>query len=191
MTRQKRRAAPPKPTRRERTAYHEAGHAVAAYLRHWRFTGISIVPDRYTLGRCFFSEREIVLRTSRMEQTRSRLETLVVISLAGPVAERIISGRTNRKGALDDFREAEAYASCVVGSEEELRAYLRWLWEFTYNLVDTEPHWSAVKALAEELVERGDVGERRARGIIRDALLRRRRQRGGRRGGKGRIPLDA
>ena len=59
----KRAPARKKPSRIERTAYHEAGHAVAAYLRHWRFTGISIVPDRYTLGRCFFSEREIVLRT--------------------------------------------------------------------------------------------------------------------------------
>lgn len=71
----KRTAARAAPSRLERTAYHEAAHAVAAYLRHWRFTGISIVPDRYTLGRCFFSEREFVLSTSRMRETRGRLET--------------------------------------------------------------------------------------------------------------------
>jgi len=178
----KRAPARKKPSRIERTAYHEAGHAVAAYLRHWRFTGISIVPDRYTLGRCFFSEREIVLRTSRMRETRARLETLIVISLAGPVAEWLVSGRRNRRGALDDFAEAERYAACVTSSEEELRAYLTWLWEFTGNLMSAEPHWSAVKALASELAGRGEVGERRARQLIRDALARRTRsRRGGRR----------
>jgi hypothetical protein len=180
-------AARRKPARIQRTAYHEAGHAVAAYLRHWRFTGISIVPDRYTLGRCFFSQREIVLRTSRMRETRARLETLIVISLAGPAAERLISGRTNRRGALDDVREAEAYASCVAGSEEELRAYMQWLWEFTNNLIGAEPHWSAVKALAAELVARGQVGERRAREVIRDALLKRATP--ARRRRKRRVPL--
>jgi len=95
-----------------------------------------------------------------------------VISLAGPVVEWLVSGRRNRRGALADFAEAEAYAVCLASSEDELRAYLGWLWEFTHNLISAEPHWSAVRALAAELVARGDVGERRARAIIKEALTK-------------------
>jgi hypothetical protein len=49
--------------------------------------------------------------------------------------------------------------------------------------MSAEPHWSAVKALATELVERGDVGERLARQLIGDARARRSRGR--------RIPIHA
>ncbi len=95
-------------------------------------------------------------------------------------------------GALADFAEAEAYAICLASSQRELRAYLAWLWEFTHSLIGAEPHWSAVKALAGELVARGEVGERRARAVIKEALTKStRRTRTPARQRAKRIPLHA
>ena len=168
------RVAPHRPSRIERTAYHEAGHAVAAYLRRLRFTSISIIPYRGTLGRCEFSEAPIVvdLNAHSIEHARRRIETLIIVSLAGGVAECLVTGRHNWRGAHADLHDAARYASFVTGSEDELGAYVRWLWEHTKMLLASPPCWLAVQQLAVVLVEDGRVGERRARKIIAEALKR-------------------
>jgi len=166
--------APRRPSRIERTAYHEAGHAVAAYLRRLRFTNISIVPYRGTLGRCEFSEAPVIvdLNAHSIERARRRIETLIIVSLAGGVAECLLTGRHNWRGARADLHDATHYASFVTGSDDELGAYVRWLWEHTRMLLNAPPCWLAVRQLAVVLVEDRRVGERRAREIITEALKR-------------------
>jgi len=190
-TRASRRAPAKKGARRtsrvERTAYHEAGHAVAAYLRHLRFTSISIIPYRGTLGRCEFSEAGVILDLDlrAMSRTRRRIETLIVVSLGGVISECLLSGRNNWRGAHADLHDAARYASVMTGSEDELGAYVRWLWEHTRMLLSAPPCWLAVQRLASALLEDHRIGERRARRIIADALKqgaprpRRRRRRAG------------
>ncbi len=161
-------------TRVERTAYHEAGHAVAAYLRHLRFTSISIVPDTGTLGRCEFSETAIVLDldSSAALRTRRRIETMIIVSLAGVIAESLLTGRHNWRGAHADLHDAARYASLVTASVEELRAYERWLWEHTRTLLRARPGRLAIQQLAAVLMEDRRIGERRARAIIGAAIER-------------------
>jgi hypothetical protein len=161
-----------RPSRAERTAYHEAGHAVAAYLRHLRFTSVSIVPDRGTLGRCEFSEAPVVIDLSvpPTPRTRARVETLIVVSLAGVIAECLLTGRHNWRGAHADLRDAGRYAEALAGSDNEAGAYARWLWEHTRVLLSAPPCWLAVQRLAGALTEDGRVGERRARALIASAV---------------------
>lgn len=168
------RAAPHRPSRIERTAYHEAGHAVAAYLRRLRFTSISVIPYRGTLGRCEFSEAPVIvdLNAHSIEQARRRIETLIIVSLAGGVAECLLTGRRNWRGAHADLQDAARYAAFITGSDDELGAYVHWLWERTTVLLSARPCWLAVQQLAEALVEDRRVGERRAREIIASALKR-------------------
>ena len=164
-----------RPSRLEATAHHEAGHAVAAYLRNRRFTSVSIVSGGETLGQCVFGRkpREIHLDVESYGKTRERIETLIMVAMAGVIAEYLLTGRRNWRGAQSDLHDATNCAAYVVSDEREMRAYLRWLWERTRNLLSAEPHWSAVKALAAELLAGGRVGERRARQVIAAALSRR------------------
>jgi hypothetical protein len=168
------RGTPHRPSRIERTAYHEAGHAVAAYLRRLRFTNISIIPDRGTLGRCEFSEAPVIidLKTHSIARARRRIETLIIVSLAGIVAEHLLTGRHNWRGAQADLQDAARYAAYVTGSDDELGAYLRWLSEHTKMLLSAPPCWLAVRQLAAVLIEDRRLGERRARAIIAEALKR-------------------
>jgi hypothetical protein len=169
-----RRTPPRRVSRIERTAYHEAGHAVAAYVRHLRFTSISIIPDRGTLGRCEFSETGVVIDPESGTQLRARrrIETLIIVSLAGVIAESLLTGRHNWRGAHADLHDATRYASFVTGNVEELRAYERWLWEHTRTLLGARPCWLAVQQLAVTLIEDRRIGERRARAIIGAAIER-------------------
>ena len=168
------RKPPRRPPRIERTAYHEAGHAVAAYVRRLRFTSISIIPYRGTLGRCEFSETPVVidLQSPRIGHARRRVETLIIVSLAGVIAECLLTGRNNWRGAHADLHDAAHYASHVTGSEDELGAYVRWLWEHTRMLLAAPPCWLAVRELAAALLEDQRIGERRARAIISGAIER-------------------
>jgi hypothetical protein len=163
-----------RPSRIERTAYHEAGHAVAAYMRHLRFTGVSIVPSDSTLGRCEFIATSVTIdvKARALSRTRRHVETLIIISLAGVIAEGLLTGRTNWGGAHADLHDAARYASYVTGSEDELGAYVRWLWEHTRTLLSARPCWPAVREVAAALIADGHIGERRARRIIADALKR-------------------
>jgi len=167
-----RQARPAKAARLERTAYHEAGHAVAAYLRHLRFTSISIVPSGGTLGRCEFSEAGMTIEfdVRTMARARRRVETLIVVSLAGVIAENVLTGRNNWRGAHADLHDAARYASYVTGSEDEMGAYVRWLWEHTRMLLKAPPCWLAVRRVAAALLHDHRIGERRARAIIAEAL---------------------
>ncbi len=147
---------------------------MAAYLRNRRFTRVSIVADRETLGKCIFDRRSGTLELDRESygRTRERIETLIVVSLAGVVSESLLTGRKNRRGAHTDLRDAAHFAGYVVGDEQELNAYLRWLWARTRNLLRARPHWAAVRSLARALLANRSVGERRARQVIADALNR-------------------
>jgi ATP-dependent Zn protease len=111
-----------RPSRIERTAYHEAGHAVAAYLRRLRFTNISIIPDRGTLGRCEFSEAPVIidLNAHSIGHARRRIETLIIVSLAGVVAECLLTERHNWRGAHADLHDAARYALFVTGNDRVL-----------------------------------------------------------------------
>jgi hypothetical protein len=167
-----RRKLPRRPSRIERTAYHEAGHAVAAYLRHLRFTNVSIVPDRGTLGRCEFSEAPIIIDLSvpPSPRTRARVETLIIVSLAGVIAECLLTGRHNWRGAHADLHDAARYAESLAGSDNEAGTYARWLWEHTRVLLSAPPCWLAIRQLAAALAKERRIGERRARALIASAL---------------------
>src|SRR3990170_4851648 len=85
-----------KPSRLERTAYHEAGHAVAAYKLRRRISRVSIVPDPEdgTLGHCSYSQlwNDFNPEIYDDSKTTQRLETLILTALAGVAAEPRLSG---------------------------------------------------------------------------------------------------
>src|SRR5947209_7847277 len=67
--------------RAEATAYHEAGHAVAALALGRPVHRVSILPDREHLGWCAFGK-------SVFRPSEDWLEREILISLAGIAAER-------------------------------------------------------------------------------------------------------
>ncbi|MFC1953179.1 hypothetical protein ACFLWR_03515 [Chloroflexota bacterium] len=80
----------------KQTAYHEAGHAVTAYILRLRIIELLIVPDDDYMG--MFSHgpgRKITPETDGRQKTRSGLERLAMEALAGNVAEYLLTGKRN------------------------------------------------------------------------------------------------
>ena len=98
-------------TMRVRSAYHEAGHAVACYLLGRRFKRVTIVPDHESHGKVFPHRlRNFHPDTSTTLRTRQRIETEITILFAGGLTEaKLLNGELPpiwRCGTLSDLSAA-------------------------------------------------------------------------------------
>ncbi len=155
-----------------RIAYHEAGHAVVAYVLRRRFTNLSIIEDDDSLGHVSFAKHHPKFQPDVMsfDKARPQIEKRVMVSAAGDAAESLLTGRHNWLGARQDMENAHRMAGYLCGSPEEETAYVRWLWIRTQNLLRHHVHWRAVEVLAAALIEQKRIGQKEARVIIRDAI---------------------
>lgn len=98
-----------KPTERERNAYHEAGHTVAAVVYG--------VPILYVT----VAEHDAHLqRGGYQQQLDLSVEALAVISLAGPAAERLFFGEAPASAIARDLQMAQNFLAKRYGTLETL-----------------------------------------------------------------------
>ena len=153
-------------------AFHEAGHAVAAYHVKVRFRRIAI--GKNTAKELGWLELWLPPQTTADGivdvRTAHAIERGVIVLLAGSQAERMALGRAKYLGSGLDFFEAVRYAGHLCRTRSEMSAYLRWMQLRVRALVEN-PSWrQPIEALATYLVQRREVGAREARGIIRRAI---------------------
>ena len=162
-------------TKYQRAAYHEAGHAVASYLVKRRLSYVTIEPnpDNHTLGHCEYRNLAIfkpdAVLTGRL---RNQIEKLIIVLLAGAVAERLKFGRTYWIGSENDTTQAHDLAIYLCNEDKEAGAFINWLWQRTRNILEFGPHWAAVEAISEELMKSKYISERQTRKIIGTTLQR-------------------
>lgn len=159
----------------ERTAYHEAGHAVAACLLHRAFKYATILPGGSGVMR---SDGHVCLTKLRTDfhhepvpspRSRRRIEREIIFLGAGDAAEWCLPGRHDRSGARWDKDRALELAAHVCDEPKESRAYVEWLWMRSRNLINETRNWSAVKAVAAALLIHQQLAAREIRRIVAEA----------------------
>lgn len=156
----------------KRIAYHEAGHAVAAFIEGVPLGPITIIPDgnvqrnlrRRDLGNGFRPD------VRRAANNRQKIEAEVIATFAGPAAEDAFTGRRNRYAAQDDYPDIKKIASFVCESDEEMIAYLEWLAIRARRVVTDRRNWEAVKAVAAALLKHETIDAAKARTLIKAAM---------------------
>jgi hypothetical protein len=129
----------------KKTAFHEAGHAVEAFMLDVPFRSVTIRPDWL------------------MKRTQ--------ISLAGQIAEALHAGRRPARyshAADDDNAVNRAVAMC--SSTDECSAWINWLFIRTRNRLSLRHIWHAVEVLAASLIERETLDSKTACSIIRSSF---------------------
>jgi hypothetical protein len=157
------------------TAYHEAGHAVAAmaYGKGIRRQGATIVPAKGELGSVWMlkhipGDPSVDLLTPRM---RVRIEEDIIVSLAGGAAQRKFRPSSVRSYHARSDREAAIdLLMYIVGDERELKAYWRLLMVRTENFVRLPFRWMQIEAIAKALMEKKALGPGELKQIYVDAL---------------------
>lgn len=159
-------------TKRERTAYHEAGHAVANYDLGLAIKEISIIPDDDSLGRVkgsTFNDFNPEIDTD--SRTRYRAEKMIISNLSGYLAERMFAPKGSRIGAGQDFGMAIDLAMSQCGSTRETNAYVKWLEIRAEQILKMPLNKYSIEVLAHKLLEKERLNGRKAREIIRNAML--------------------
>lgn len=143
---------------RLQVAYHEAGHAVAAWRKRLRIREVSIVGNEDSSGRAIYHKdplHGIRLDIDDSDRARLRAEKAIVVALAGPAASRRHSPETydaSAEGQYEgrgDFDIASDLAFHLNGSARSAEAYLGWLTVVAEDLVKAD--WGAIERVAAAL----------------------------------------
>lgn len=95
---------------------------------------------------------------------------MIMLCLAGDVAENIFEKKDSRDLELTDYDNAVDLARHQCGDPDEAGAYVNWLFYKTKNILRLPDNWKAVESLSEALIKRRRIGSRKAYEIIRSAL---------------------
>lgn len=157
---------------RHRTAIHEAGHVVMAIKRRLPFKHVSIRPDDEALGRMTHSSwHPKNLDCDDLENAKScwRIESHVLVSMAGIVAEEVVTGKLGDGGSLD-MDNACNIASRRFGNHDAVAHYLDFAMSHVKQLLSEPALQIALQALTDALLEREELTNRQARQVIKSAL---------------------
>ena len=180
---------------RERTAYHEAGHAVVGVLLRWAIKEVSIVPAYGMLGHVrhprsavdYWSVEEIASRRSRSgmsdlaslvespleKPTHSRLRRTracvdIAVRLAGVQAEKLFTGRWNERGAgFDRFQVLDLARQLATDLSTTPNRIIVCEGVRASRLLTA--NWRCVEAVASALLEHDRLTGREVRAIVKRA----------------------
>ncbi len=161
---------PPRRASLQTTAYHEAGHAAAVILSGgvYRLRGISMRPRvspmperfRHTGAHLTIDPQARVPDLLNTEQ-RLRAEALIVIVMAGVVAEQALLCQRHRERAFRHELSCHGlYALLHCHGGDCLPEYRRWLQARAVHLITC--HWRGISRLAAALGEYQDLSGQEA-----------------------------
>lgn len=135
------------------TAYHEAGHAVVSIAAGLSFDCVTITPgDGYRGALIYSHEFSIFGEKSKDEIALAR--KMVLVSLAGSIAEEKLNGRYSQMSAVVDMLNAEALALQLAKNPD---AYLNRKRNEARQIITDE--WSFVVRLAETLLRQKTLSQ--------------------------------
>jgi ATP-dependent Zn protease len=140
---------------REATAFHEAGHAVAAWDLGFPPDHLTIVPTDTTDGMLEYTNplHGLDLDFDESDDAMRRKECAIMICLAGPEAQRLWRRRSWRaRHGQSDIEHAVDVASSIHRPGHEVEPYIEHCRTKTERiLID---RWPIVERLAQELLSR-------------------------------------
>lgn len=159
--------------REERTAYHEAGHAIMAISQGFAIRKATIVATEETYGEV---TRYATTMERRIEFDNStfivdRIEKLILIFYAGGIAQRKFAPRCKWKlRASGDHKKAAHLFSYICGLDEKAQYYYsRLLWRRTELAVDF--HWPEIEAVAAALLIEKRLTGKQVRAIMDEVCM--------------------
>ena len=154
-------------TPEELTAWHEAGHALAALVVGAKVHSVSIAPDDDDGPRRF---GDTVIHWSRRRFAGKRLAVeLCRVALAGPVAEMLYSGRPFHPGTVSEWSQdwlAALEAMNFIPERQRRMALLEQTTIDLYERFSDDFHWQAISAIAEQLLAHEILDEE----LLQDAI---------------------
>jgi ATP-dependent Zn protease len=152
----------------EITAYHESGHALMAVHVGAEVHSVTIDPDRDD-GPKRFGDTQIIWDTTGLSE-REYCEKRILVTLAGPVAEMLYTGDAFHPGMVSEWAEAWEAAAALHPDQQKRLSYLEAAAADLYRLLDGDDFWSALAALADNLLAHETLESEEVEDIVRQWL---------------------
>lgn len=167
------------PSERERSAFHESGHVVVAFLEGLKFVNVTIEPNPQagTSGGVHY-DNQVTERLDRLtrgschglsEAEQRFVESILSSTLGGPIAEEGFKGHPNSHGALHDKRFVDRLCRKVTTATGLAQGLFDRMKCRAEKLVLEEPGRTCVAAVAEALLEQTTLAYRDVKAIIEKA----------------------
>ncbi len=138
----------------EISAYHESGHAFVAIYVGARVRSVTIEPD-WDDGPARHADIQVEWPLERFTDQELQ-QKLVLVALAGPVAEMIYSGEPYHPGFVAewaaDWQAAWESAAPLFPAEVKRLAYLEQTAVRLYQLLNRDDNWAALAAIVDNLI---------------------------------------
>jgi ATP-dependent Zn protease len=138
----------------EINAYHEAGHAYIAWRSGARVRSITIDPD-WDDGPERHGDTQIAWPKKRLSE-RELQEKIILVALAGPVAEMLHTGDPYHPGMVAewsaDWQTAWTAAESLFPGEAARMEYLERTSIQLYHQLNQNRHWEAIAMLVDHLL---------------------------------------
>jgi len=157
-------------TKRERTAYHEAAHAVVAFYCNLvpKTRHVTIVPDEDTAGHHkSYKTPSFHPGIDVSPRAQVRVQEEIQVCLAGNIAVKKLTGRYEHKLSSNDMKRAVDYALSLAGSSESAGKLVEWLWVCTEDGVNR--WWPIIQKVAQCLLEHETLVGEELRQVIQRA----------------------
>jgi ATP-dependent Zn protease len=147
------------------TAYHEAGHAIAAVALGKPVAKVTIERNSMRLGQCQMSQR-------RGQPVKDELEVQMMILLAGVVAEARFTGDYNWDGARQDMIGIRRLTRIRAGSNAQAERLQNKMLAKTDHLLDQSGHWESIIAIVEERKKSKSLSGRAVQHVFESTMAR-------------------
>ena len=157
--------------KKEVTAYHEAGHAIAHLTVDRGFKKVSIIPTKEYEGICESTALRKYYPDDLDRRTIQRTKKKIFILLSGAAAEDRFTGKKKGLGRVitGDANKAMGLGRYLCG-DKQLTAYLAYMWEVVNDNIDFS--WEAVKKVAEALLEHGELTSKEVKILLGPRMIR-------------------
>ncbi len=146
-----------------RTAVHEAGHALVAFVLGRPVHEVSIRARGRFAGICKFQK-------GKGRPTDDWVDREMQISLAGIAAEIRHLGKADARGAQDDLRRSLDLATERSGHADRAERLMRRMLDRTLHLLDQPGHWPAVLLMMSQLIEKETISGRAVRHLVEESI---------------------
>ena len=150
------------------TAYHEAGHAVMAYLIGRPVEKVTISPAHLQTGGSRLGACKI--QKGRTKSSKDELEDEVLILLAGMVGESHVTNRYCQEGASQDLRAVRRLLEKRATSERQLDKLARRMLDKTEHVLNDESNARAIQLIADALMNDETISGRAVKHLFEQAV---------------------
>ena len=139
--------------RRQHAAYHEAGHAVAAWEKGIEIRSLAIPRDAsHESESCHDAELTGDFAWDTTAKNRIRMESLVFVTLAGSIAEKLAAHDNHDSVHARNDREHAMGLAAYFMSPEVTEKYLVYIDAWLEDFFAEPLQWAAVEELAGNLL---------------------------------------